>query len=125
MFITVFNSSDRPVTIDSEGRELGGRDWGVVSTTTDQTKDALRDGGAFIKVDLPLDHPVAKMHAVITGRHDDLTGRDKTELAALAADAGVDGAEELNVASLVHTLSVQTNVTLPAAKPAKATPKEH
>lgn len=49
MYITAFNTTDRPVVIDDEGRTLGGQSWGPVLTTADQVKEALA-AGALVKV---------------------------------------------------------------------------
>lgn len=41
MYRPAFNRTDRPVLIDAAGRQLGGREWGAVDTTSDEVKRAV------------------------------------------------------------------------------------
>jgi hypothetical protein len=44
MHVVGFNTTDRPVLIDAEGRSLGGGEPGAVDTTSDEVKAAVERG---------------------------------------------------------------------------------
>ena len=48
MFRTAYNTTDAPVVVDSEGRSIGGGEWGTVETTEDAVKAALEAGSLEI-----------------------------------------------------------------------------
>ena len=51
-YVTAYNTTDRPVLIDDEGRTLGGGEWGPVLTTEEPARMAL-DAGTLVKVAEP------------------------------------------------------------------------
>lgn len=55
MFTLAYNPTDSQVVIDAQGRILGGREWGAVDTTADETKAALESGSLHIFRDVSPD----------------------------------------------------------------------
>lgn len=123
MYVTAFNSTSDPITVDGEGRVVHGGDYGTVETTFDDVRDALAPGGGLVQIELPEDGDVSPRAAravartaEISSRADELAGIDKGTLAAAAAEAGVPAADELDVDALRAALAVRTDVPIPAAK---------
>jgi hypothetical protein len=124
MYVTAFNATSDPITVDGEGRVVHGGDYGTVETTFDGVRDYLAPGGGLVQVDVPEDSSdvnpraqrAAARTAAISSRADELAGLDKDVLAAAAAEAGVPAADELDVAALRSALAVRTDVPIPAAK---------
>lgn len=52
MLKAVYNHTGGPVVVDSVGHSIGGREWGVVETTTDEVKRAT-DAGFLLEVEKP------------------------------------------------------------------------
>jgi hypothetical protein len=44
MHVVGYNTTDRPVLLDAEGRSLGGGEFGAVDTTSDEVKAAVDRG---------------------------------------------------------------------------------
>lgn len=91
-FKTVFNTTDSPVVVDSEGRSIGGFEHGTVDTTEDLASDAM-DAHVLIPSVLPtgdveVDPQVKAAHAATkdrTEKAERLRKMEKDDLAALAA----------------------------------------
>lgn len=87
-YITVFNTTDRPVPIDDEGRSLPGGEWGPVLTTADQVQAAL-DAGHLVKVDTPAKdanvNPAAAAAFAATAELEKARKKGPDELADVAA----------------------------------------
>jgi hypothetical protein len=126
MYVTAFNSTSDPITVDGEGRVVHGGDYGTVDTTFDEVR-ALLDSGALVQVEVPEGdsdvNPQAAEAAArtgeIAGRAEELGGVDKDVLQQAALDAGVPDAEELDVAALRAALAVRTDVPIPAKPQAR------
>lgn len=121
MYVTAFNSTSDPITVDGEGRVVHGGDYGTVDTTYDDVR-ALLDSGALVKIEVPEGsgdevNPQAAEAAArtseVAGRAEELGGIDKDVLQQAALDAGVPGAEELGVAELRAALAARTDVPIP------------
>lgn len=54
MFRPAHNRTDRPVLIDAEGRQLGGREWGAVDDSADEVIAAV-DAGELVLYDKPFE----------------------------------------------------------------------
>lgn len=93
MHKTAFNTTDQPVTVDAEGRMIGGQEWGSINTTADEAK-ALLEQGIIVIVDKPGDDADVNPEAAAAF---DATDR-LAELAALPADEVKDQAVEAGVA---------------------------
>lgn len=118
--VTVFNTTDQPVLVDADGREVGGREWGTADTTAAATKAAF-DNGSLIRADIPAEgevNPLAAEAAArtdrLTARRDFLQGADQATLDRLALAAGLPS--DLNKTELVQSLAFREDVAVPAAK---------
>lgn len=91
MYITAFNTTDRPVVIDGDGRTLPGQSWGPVLTTADPVKVAL-DSGALVKVtaDVKADdlNPEAREALEATARLEKARKKGPDEAAKVADEVG-------------------------------------
>lgn len=119
-FVTVYNTTDRPVLLDAEGREVGGREWGTAETTQDGAKVALASG-SLILADVPevgdvnpLAAAAAARTARLSDRRDTLGGLDPDMLTELGVTAGLS--PDLNKTELVRALAFREDVAVPAAK---------
>lgn len=121
-FVTVFNTSDRPITVDSEGREVGGREWGTADSTFAGVKGAF-DVGTLIKAVIPAGGDVNPLARAaddrtqrLAGRHAALTGLDPKALDAARQQAELG--EDLTKTELVRALSHREDVAVAASAPA-------
>lgn len=126
--VTVFNTTDRPVMLDDEGREVGGHDWGTADTTQQPAKDAL-GSGSIVKADIPSGgdvNPLAREAADRTARLTDrlaaFGGLGSDELDALGATAGLSG--DLTKTELVRALAFREDVGVPSKAASAAATKE-
>lgn len=123
MYVTAFNTSSGPVTVDAEGRQISAQDWGTANTTVQPGKDAL-DAGTLVVVEVPDDgHPDAvaarDRTAAIAERFSAFDALEKEHLAEVAADAGIAGAEDAHKRHLTHALAARLDVEVPEPPPAE------
>lgn len=83
MFQTVYNSTDRPVLIDAEGRTIEGRGWGSVDDSKPEVKEALKNESLVIVDDIGAGPGVNPRAAAAVAQTKALNGpsHDKTPLA--------------------------------------------
>lgn len=115
MYRPAFNRTDRPVLIDAAGRQLGGREFGAVDTTSDEVKRAVaNDELRVYTADFGDDaHPDAVEAAgratLLEARRSELAGADVDRLRAGAVKAEVApdeaAAGEMSKAELVLALT--------------------
>jgi len=130
MYVTAYNTTPGPITVDGEGRVVHGGDYGTVDTTFEQVREAL-DAGRLVQTELPEGSEASEAAKAAVARTETITGRadelanvhDKDVLAAAAAEAGVVGAGDLSISDLRAALAVRTDVPVPAAPPEKAPDK--
>jgi hypothetical protein len=121
MFVTVYNTTSAPITVDPEGRQIGGNDWGTVNTTQELVKPYLAPNGdgSLVQVEVPTSnaHPdavaAAERTEAVSARSESLQAVGKDVLAAAAKDAGVPDAEDLSKPDLVHALANRPDVEIP------------
>lgn len=132
MYVTVYNTTNAPITVDAEGRQVGPHDWGTADTTYEGASDAI-DANELVKVDVPDSGDVepaaaaaAERTATVSDRAGSLGKIDKDVLAEVAAEAGIADAEELTKPELVAALANRPDVAVPASsrKPSKAQTEE-
>jgi hypothetical protein len=117
MYVTAFNTSSGPVTVDAEGRQIGSKDWGTIDTTADQAKAGV-ESGRLVIVDVAEDaHPHAaaaqQRTAQVAERFTHFESLDKEQLVAVAKDAGVPDADDAHKRDLAHALASRLHVALP------------
>jgi hypothetical protein len=121
--VTVFNTTDRPVVLDAEGREVGGGEWGTADSTAEAAKAGLEPGGGLVRAEIPDTGDVnpqaraaAERTARLAERHTALTALDPKVLDRLAAKAGLP---EGNKTDLVRSLAFREDVAVPGTATAK------
>lgn len=101
MHKTAFNTTDQPVIIDDAGRQIGGYDWGTISTTEERASDAL-DAKILVLVDRPEGveiNPSAQAAFDVTDAADELASLPADEVKALVEDDDVNKAEAVEQAA--------------------------
>lgn len=125
MYVTVYNTTDAPVTVDFMGRVVGGGEWGVANTVDDEVKAALASGD-LVQVGATADdasdvNPAARSAYDATTRASErATQAGALDSEALAKLLGDDG-DGLTKTQLVHAVAVRQDVDIPAAKTSRAT----
>lgn len=119
MYVTAFNTSSTPVTVDAEGRQIGGKDWGTAETTDDLARELIDSKVLVVHENIPDDgHPDAvaarDRTRQIAARVEQFAAIDKPDLAALAGEVGVEGAEDAHKPHLAHALASRLDVPVPA-----------
>lgn len=124
---TAFNTTDRPLVVDDEGRVVPGLDWGTVSTTNDRVTSLL-DQGLLVLVDEPkggvdADSPAAdafdRTRAVASLRKQ-WGALSVDRLRDAAVDLGVvdaETADDSDKQTLVDALANRTDLSVPAETP--------
>lgn len=97
MYSVAYNTSDGPVVIDSEGRTLGGGEWGPVRANAPEVGDAGGRGVLHLYPNLdtePGQNPAASDAVMEVGRLNDraaaFAAHDHSELATWSAANGGD-----------------------------------
>lgn len=96
MYVPAYNVTDTAVVIDSEGRTLGGGEWGAVDRHDPVAQAAIGDSRLVIHPDLDasaadVDQAAIDAHdeaATLEGRRVELANRSGDQLYTLAAAAG-------------------------------------
>lgn len=117
---TAYNPSDDPLVVDTEGRVIGGREWGTYDTTDEVAKGLVADG-RLLPVDKP-EHDDLNENAVaafertenIENRVEQVSSLDKDTLHETAVDAGLVGEDEnVGVADLREAVAENVAVEVP------------
>lgn len=122
-YVVAYNATDRPVTIDDEGRVLGGHEWGPVNRAAGPAKAAL-DAERLVELDkprgdLPPDVQAAIQAATELDQRATAFGRlTADELRSIADDHELPG-DVTGKAELVDVLTARTTIPAPTAGKAK------
>lgn len=118
---TAYNPSDDPLVVDTEGRVIGGREWGTYDTT-DEVAKSLLASGALVPVERPEGNVDLNPDAVaafdrtaeIEARADEVRSLDKDTLLEAAQDAGlVQEGEKIGVRDLREAVAENVAVQMP------------
>lgn len=124
---TVYNASDAALTVDEEGRVIGGREWGTVNTTDSVSKGHL-DNGTLVVVEKPESDEGQNPDAVsafartaeIEDRADKVADLDKDSLRETAEKAGLlPEGSKVGVRALREQVAENTNVNVPSKSTTK------
>lgn len=117
---TAYNPSDDPLVVDTEGRVIGGREWGTYDTT-DEVAKALVAEGRLVPVEKPghtdLNPDAAaafERTEVIENRVEQVRSLDKDTLQEAAVEAGlVEEGENVGVRDLREAVAENVAVEVP------------
>lgn len=134
MFATAYNRTGGPLTIDREGRSIGGRTWGTVETTDDVAAGHL-EAGRLRLIDVKPrsgQHPAARealeRTKLVTSRATKAGKLDKDELAELAEQAGIatvsPSGDTLHKPELAARVAQHLEVDLPSSTASSSSTSE-
>ena len=114
-FELVYNTTDGPVTIDSDGRQLGGGEYGAADTSTPEVRDAVARGN-LINVEVGDETPSAEARravrrvAKLNEARDEVAKLPRDKLVERAVEAGLlaEEADPPLKERLVRALTYQT-----------------
>jgi hypothetical protein len=116
VYATAYNTTDRPIVVDAEGRSIGGGEFGTVDTTADEAKMAAEAGDLFIYPELtegPGQNPAAtdaiRNTETVRARAIRLGELEKEDLQELGGQAGMADANDARKRDLVTGLAFRTD----------------
>lgn len=123
MYKMAFNTTNSSIVIDTDGRSLGGGDWGAIDTVDDAAKPTIESGdvvtfdGKLGKDADPRAVEASEQTALYTKRAAALRDLDDGVLDDLVGAAGYNA--DTNKTERVAFLARRTSVELPEPEPAK------